>query len=181
MEAATLSLVLEPRAEEIHEPEFSAYAPLVRFEAFLAAQRLFGWVRLDADRLTDLLNTHDLLGLTNVLVEESRDGNAVLADETLIPTSEIIAVVAGGPRGDPSRRVETRAHPVLVEAGAYRVGGKLHAAPGVDPANRFWDGDHMVPLTDAWLEYPWGERCRRDVRATVVVNRPAVTSFQVLR
>ena len=46
MEPATFNLVLEPRAEDIHEPEFSAYAPLVRFEAFLAAQRLFGWVRL---------------------------------------------------------------------------------------------------------------------------------------
>ncbi len=181
MEPATLSLVLEPQAEEIHEPEFSAYAPLVRFEAFLAAQRLFGWVRLDADRLTDLLNAHDLLGLTNVLVEESRDGHAVLTDETLIPTSEIVAVVASGPRGDPSRRVETHAHPVLVEAGPYRFGGMLHAEPGVDPANRFWDGDHMVPLTDAWLEYPWGEQSRRDARATVIVNRRAVTSFEALR
>lgn len=181
MKPATLSLVLEPQAEDIHEPDFSAYAPLVRFEAFLAAQRLFGWVRLDADRLTDQLNAHDIVGLSNVLVEESRDGSAVLTDETLIPTSEIIAVVASGPRGDPSRRVETRAHPVLVESGAYRVGGLLHAPPGVDPAERLNNGDHMVPLTEAWLEYPWAERSRRDARATVIVNRRAATRFEVLR
>ncbi len=180
MEPATLSLVLDPQAEEIHEPEFSAYAPLVRFEAFLAAQRLFGWVRLDADRLTDLLNTHDLVELTNVLVEERRDGSAVLTDETLVPRSEIVAVVASGPRGDPSRWVETRAHPVLVECGAYRVGGMLHVPPGVEPEDRFWRGDQMVPLTEAWLEYPWGQQSRRDTRATVIVNRRVATSLEVL-
>jgi hypothetical protein len=177
MEPATLSLVLQPRAEEIHEPDFSAYAPLVRFEAFLAAQRLFGWVRLDADRLTDLLNAHDLLRLANVLVEESRDGSAVLADETLIPRSEIVAVVASGPRGDPARRVETRAHPVIIESGVYRVGGLVHAPPGEDPAERFGRGEPMVPLTDAWLEYPWGDRERRDARATVIVNGRSATSI----
>lgn len=180
MEPATLSLALEPQAEEIHEPEFSAYAPLVRFEAFLAAQRLFGWVRLDADRLTDLLNSHDLVELTNVLVEESRDGSAVLTDETHIPRSEIVAVVASGPRGDPSQRVETRAHPVRIESGLYQVGGMLHVPPGMDPADRFWNGDDMVPLTQAWLQYPWGERSRRDARATVIVNRRAASSLEVL-
>lgn len=181
MEAATLSIVLEPHAEEIHEPEFVAYAPLVGFEAFLAAQRLFGWVRLDADRLTDLLNAHELLELTNVLVEESRDGSVVLTDETRIPRSEIVAVVASGPRGDPSRRVQTSSHPVIVESGVYRVGGLLHVPSGVEPADRFAQGDPMVPLTDAWLEYPWGERRRRDTRSTVIVNRRAASSFEILR
>lgn len=181
MEPATLSLVLEPQAEDIHEPEFAAYAPLVRFEAFLAAQRLFGWVRLDADRLTDLLNDHDLVELANVLVEERRDGTAILADATVIPRTEIVAVVASGPRGDPTRRVETRAYPVRIEAGEYRVGGLLHAPVGVDPSDRFWNSQHMVPLTEAWLQYPWGEQSRRDARATVIVNRWAATSFEVLR
>ena len=181
MEPATLSLVLEPSAEEIHEPEYSAYVPLVRFEAFLAAQRLFGWVRLDAHRLTDLLNSHDLVRLTNVLVEESRDGATVLTDETLIPRSEIVAVVASGPRGDPSRRVETRAHPVVIESGVYRVGGLVHVPPGVNPADRIWRGDPMVPLTDAWLEYPWGDRDRRDVHATVIVNCRTAGALEVVR
>jgi len=180
MKPATLSIVLEPQAEEIHEPEFVAYAPLVRFEAFLSAQRMFGWVRLDADRLTDLLNAHELLELTNVLVEESRDGATVLADETRIPRSEIVAVVASGPRGDPSRRVETDTYPVLIESGAYRIGGLLHTRPGDDPADRFAQGDPMVPLTDAWLEYPWAERSRRDRRTTIIVNRREVSDFRIL-
>ena len=99
MAPATLNLVLERRAEDIHEPEFAAYTPLVGFEAFLSAQRVFGWVRLDADRLTDLLNAHELLHLENVHVEDLREGSTIAADETLLPRSEIIAVIASGPRG----------------------------------------------------------------------------------
>ena len=165
-----LSLDLERRAEDIHEPEFAAYAPIVRFEAFLSAQRLFGWVRLDADRLTDLLNAHDLIRLTNVLVEENRDGSVVLADETLIPRSEIIAVIARGPRGDPARRLETRAHAVVIDSGVYRFGGLVHAPAGMDAEQRLRDGGPMVPLTEAWLEYHAGEQRRRDTGKTVIVN-----------
>ena len=179
MQPATLNLVLERGDEDIHEPDFSAYAPLVRFEAFLPAQRMFGWVRLDADRLTDLLNAHDLVLLSNVLVEENRDGKAVLADETLIPRSEIVAVVASGPRGNPARRLPTRAHPVLIESGSYRVGGLVHAPPGVDPAERLRSGP-MVPLTEAWLEYRWGERDRCDTMDAIIVNCRAATRIEVV-
>ena len=180
MHPATLSLGLERRAEDIYEPEFSAYVPHVQFEAFLAAQRLFGWVRLEADRLTDLLNSHELVRLTNVLVEDIRDGDAVLADETLVPRSEIVAVVASGPRGDPSRRVETDAYPVVIESGVYRIGGLVHAPPGVDPAERLRAGDPMLPLTEAWLEYAWGERDRRDTKATVIVNCRSASRIELV-
>lgn len=175
MDVATLSIVMEHQAEEIAEPDFAAYVPLVSFEAFLGAQRLFGWVRLEADRLTDLLNAHDLLRLANVHVEEHRDGSIVAADETLIPRSELIAVVASGPRGDPARRVATGTHAVVADAGAYRIDGRLHAPPGVDPMDRFREGGPMVPLTEAWLEYRSGAELRRVSRRTVIVNREAVT------
>ena len=154
MEPATLSLVLERQAEEIHEPEFAAYAPLVSFEAFLPAERVFGWVRLDADRLTDLLNAHDLIRLANVLVEDHRDGRAVSADETLIPRSEIIAVVARGPRGDPTRRLPTRAHAVVVGSGIYRIGGFVHAPVGMDPEERLQDGESDGPADRCLARVP---------------------------
>lgn len=170
MEPATLSLVLERQGEDIHEPEFAAYVPLVSFEAFLPAQRVFGWVRLDADRLTDLLNAHDLFRLANVLVEDNRDGRTVVADETLIPRSEIIAVIASGPRGDPTHRLKTRTHAVVVESGAYRIAGWVHAPPGMDPLERLHDGSPMVPLTTASLEHRSGESHRRDVGETIIVN-----------
>lgn len=179
MAPVTLSLDLEPRAEDIHEPEFAAYAPLERFEAYLSAQRLFGWVRLDAARLTDLLNAHDLIRLTNVLVEEHRDGRTVLADETLIPRSEIVAVVARGPRGDPRRRLETVAHRVIIESGDYRVGGLIHAPEGMGAERRLRDSGPMVPLTAAWLQYRAGGRWRRDTDETIIVNCGSATRVEL--
>lgn len=181
MDPATLSIVMEPRAEDIAEPEFAAYAPLVSFEAFLAAQRLFGWVRLEADRLTDLLNAHHLLHLANVHVEEHHDGSIVAADETFIPRTELVAVVASGPRGDPARRVTTDTHVVALDAGAYRIVGRLHVPHGIDPMERWSTGEPMIPLTEAWLEYPSGAEMRRASRRTVVVNRGAVTAIDVSR
>ena len=180
MDPSTLSLVLEPLAEDIHEPEFAAYTPLVGFEAFLSAQRVFGWVRLDADRLTDLLNAHDLMHLENVHVEDLRDGSTVSTDETLLPRSELIAVIASGPRGDPGRRRATRPHAVVIESGIYRIGGCVHAPSGVDPEIRLHDGGPMVPLTGAWLEYHSGGQRRRDVVGTVIVNRRLATRIEVI-
>jgi hypothetical protein len=179
MEPTTLSLVLERQAEDIYEPEFAAYTPLVGFEAFLSSQRVFGWVRLDTDRLTDLLNAHDLLHLENVHVEDLRDGRTVAADETFLPRSEIIAVIASGPRGDPSRRALTQRHAVAVESGIYRIGGCVHAPAGVDPEARWQSGGPMVPLTGAWIEYRSGDRYCRDIMDAVIVNRRLATRFDV--
>ena len=49
-------------------------APLIRFSAYASRHRIFGWVRLRADRLTDLLNTHDALLLSDVDIENLEDG-----------------------------------------------------------------------------------------------------------
>jgi len=138
---------------DIHEPDFAPYTPLVGFEAFLSAQRVFGWVRLDADRLTDLLNAHDLL--------------------------HIIAVIASGPRGDPGRRAPTQRHAVAVESGVYRIGGCVHATAGVDPEARWRSGGPMVPLTGAWIEYRSGDRYCRDILDAVIVNRRLTTRVEV--
>ncbi len=180
MDPATLSLVLERRSEDIHEPEFAAYAPLVSFEALLPAERVFGWVRLDTDRLTDLLNAHDLVHLENVLIEDHRDGRSVSAEETIIPRSEMVAVIAHGPRGNPARRRATRPHAVVVVSGTYRIGGFVHAPPGMDPEERWCDGSPMVPLTEAWLEYRSGDQYRRERAETVIVNRDLATRIELL-
>ncbi len=175
MEGATLSLVLERLAEDIHEPEFVAYAPLVSFEAYLSQQRMFGWVRLDTDRLTDLLNAHEVIRLANVRIEDHRDGRTRAADEALVRRSEILAVIASGPRGDPAHRLATRRHPVVIESGVYHIGGHVHAALGADPADRLRDGGPMVPLTEAWLEYGSNVQRRRVDAETVIVNRLLAT------
>ena len=180
MKTSTLSLVLERQAEDIHEPDFAAYTPLVGFEAFVYAQRVFGWVRLEADRLTDLLNAHDLIHLENVHVEDLRDGTTVSADETFLPRSELIAVVASGPRGDPTRRRATHPHAVDIESGEYHISGCVHSPPGVDPGVRLRNGGPMIPLTGARLEYRSGSETRRSALETIIVNRELATRIEVV-
>lgn len=174
-EPSRFCLVLERASEDVHEPDFVADLPLVSFDAFVAGHRVFGWVRLDADRLTDLLNDHEELLLLNVMVEHLADGSTVSADQAIVHRVDLVAVRASGPRGEASRRADTRAHPVLVESGPYLIGGHVHAAPGVGPARRIRGSDPMIPLTEAWIEYRCGDEVRRRRLGTIIVNRDLAT------
>ena len=84
---------------------------------------------------------------------------------------DLLAVRASGPRGSAARRQETRAHPVLVEAGPYLVGGHLHAPPDVDPLTRIRGPEAMIPLTEAWISYRSGRDPARRRVGTIIVNR----------
>jgi hypothetical protein len=177
-EPTRFCLVLERSSEQVHEPEFVSDLPLVPFDAFVAGHRVFGWVRLAASRLTDLLNHHEELFLVNVMVEHLDDGATVTADEAVVRRADLVAIRASGPRGATSRREETRTHPVIVESGSYRIGGHLHAAPGVGPASRIRSREPMIPLTVAWIEYrSAGELLRRPV-GTIIVNRELATRIE---
>lgn len=177
-EPSRLRLVLERVSEEVHEPDLVADLPLVGFEAFVPGSRVFGWVRLDADRLTDMLNAHDELNLLNVLVEDLDRGATVTADEAIVRRSELVAVRAGAPRGDAARRAPTLAHPVVIDAGPYLIGGHLHAAPGVDPMVRILGGEPMVPLTGAWIAYRPGVDDLRERIGTIIVNRERASRIE---
>jgi hypothetical protein len=170
-EPSRFCLVLERASEDVNEPDFVADLPLVSFDAFVAGHRVYGWVRLDADRLTDLLNDHEELHLLNVMVENLVDGSTVGADEAIVRRADLVAVRASGPRGEASRRAATQAHPVLVESGPYRIGGHVHAAPGLGPARRIRGREPMIPLTEAWIEYTSGSEGRRRRVGTIIVNR----------
>ncbi len=148
-----LLVSLQPVLEEVHEPDYAPELPLIRFDAYGAGERLFGWVRLQADRLTDLLNAHAELMLTDVERQSLADGSTRSEDEILVPCSDLVAVHASGPRGDTARRRRTRPHPVLAQAGDYLIGGHLHALPGEDPISGLADRLMMVPLTEAWIEF----------------------------
>jgi len=175
-----LTLRLDAVAEDVFEPDSVADAPLLRFEAFLTTERLFGWVRLDAHRLTDLLNAHETLHLHNVTFESLIDGSTRREDELIVPRSGLIAVSVTGPRGDPALRRWTHAHPVAVQLGQFLMGGYCHATPGEDPLASMLERPPMVPLTDAWLEYwPGGER-RRSWIGTMVFNRDLTDSIRVV-
>jgi hypothetical protein len=64
---------------------------------------VFGWVRLQADRLTDLINAHDSLLLTDVQIEGLEGGEPRSEERVLIAAEDLIAVHASGPRGDAGR------------------------------------------------------------------------------
>jgi hypothetical protein len=166
-----LQFILQRTAEEVFEPDSVCEAPLVRFVAYAREHRLFGWVHLRAERLTDLINAHRELELAGVEIEDLEDGRTRTADQVLIDVRELVAVHASGPRGDASLRRRTRTHPVAIQSGNYLIGGHLHAAPGLDAVRSFRERPRMVPLTDAWIEYWSGGRRTKHSIGTIIVNR----------
>lgn len=177
---ARLHVLLQRTDEEVFEPDAVPDPPLVRFDAYAREHRLFGWVRLRADRLTDLLNAHDELLLTDVEIERLEDGETRAADSILVARRELVAVHASGPRGDAARRRHTRSHAVAVQAGSYLIGGHLHATPGDEPLASLRARPPMVPLTDAWIEYWSGGRRTEQAVGTIVVNRDAADWIRVV-
>ena len=175
-----LSLHLDAVLEDVIEPDVVPEAPVLRFEAFLADARIFGHVHLAADRLTDLLNAHPALDLHAATRENLLDGTTLSSEQVLVPRSQLVAVLATGPRGDPALRRWTRAYPVAVQAGSYLIGGYAHATPSHDPLRSIADRPPMVPLTDAWMEY-WrgGERIQQWV-GTIIFNRDLAGSVRAV-
>jgi hypothetical protein len=177
---ALLHLALQQTHEEIFEPDSVSEAPLVRFAAYAAQHRISGWVRLHADRLTDLLNAHDGLLLSDVEIENLDDGTRRSSGHNRVAIRDLLAVHAAGPRGDDSLRHRTRAHAIVIHAGRYLVAGHLHVEPGADPLESLHRRPAMVPLTDAWLEYwPDGSPRRHGV-GTIIVNREAADTIELV-
>jgi hypothetical protein len=165
-------LPLQRSSEDIFEPGYLAEPPLVRFVAYARQQRLSGWVHLQADRLTDLLNAHDELLLAEVEVESLLDGTTRTAAALVVERRDLVAVYASGPRGDEARRRPSRTHPVAVQSANFLIGGLLHAPVGVDPLADFRGRPPMVPLSDAWIEFWLDGRRRFDLgTGTLIVNR----------
>jgi hypothetical protein len=146
----------------------------VEFVAYGEDCILSGMVRMQADRLTDMLNDHDEYLLVDVLAEGLTEERAMEVTEVLVRRDELILVHAAGPRGNQDRRHRTRSHPVAIQAGPYHLRGYLHALPGADPVQSIRRRRAMVPLTDAWIEFPSVAGRQRRRVGTVVVNREQI-------
>jgi hypothetical protein len=153
------------------EPLPPTAAPEVEFIGYAEDCVLAGHIRLDATRLSDLLNDHDEFELVDVRVESHSGDKVIDVRDVVVARDELLAVHAVGPRGERGRRVRTRQHPLAMQVGPYHVRGYLHALPGVDPISSFRHRRSMVPLTDAWIEYDLGSDRRRLRASTLVVNR----------
>ena len=157
-----------------------ADAPLVGFDAFLADRRVFGWIRLEADRVTDILNERLEPILVNVQVERLADGRVEWLEELRLERDSLLAVRAGGPRGDPARRERTRLHPLVVQAGPYLIGGYLHARIGVGPIADIDRRPPMVPLSTGWLEHWIDGQRHRQWAGTIIFNRALVDAIELV-
>lgn len=175
-----LELVLQRTDEEVFEPGAVTDVPLIRFAAYVANQRVFGWVRLDADRLTDLLNAHDELHLLDVGLESLPNGWPGTVDEVVIHRRDLVAVHATGPRGVAAHWQATQAHPVAIQSGSYLIGGYLHVPPGMDPIESARARPPLVPLTDALIEFWAHGRREHQSIGTIIVNRDRVDWIRVV-
>jgi hypothetical protein len=149
-------------------------SPQVEFVAYGEDCLLSGVVRLANDRLTDMLNEHDEYQLIDVLVEGLAGDRGVEMTEVIVCRDELFLVHAAGPRGNQDRRHRTRSHAVAIQMGPYHVRGYLHALPGADPVQSIRRRKPMVPLTDAWIEFPMASGRERRRVGTVVVNREQI-------
>jgi hypothetical protein len=163
-----------PSATSVEEP------PLIDFVAYASECLLAGLLRLDADRLTDMLNTTDELELIDV-VALGFDGRIVESDRVVVPRSELVAVKAGDPRGRPSRRHRTRQVAVAAGAGPYVMHGFVHGRPGADPMVHIGRRPPMIPLTDATIAYDRREGRRHDAASTLIVNRDIADWIRLAR
>jgi hypothetical protein len=147
--------------------------PMINFLAFdERGTAIRGRVGLVGDRIADLLALGQPIPLVDVELHDLHSRSIQEAANHVVEPGRLTIVVATGPRGAPSRRVETASRPVTMSTGGMMVHGFLHAPFRADPiAHRFertW-----IPLTDAVLEYQGGGRMRRDRFAAVLVNRDA--------
>jgi hypothetical protein len=142
----------------------------VEFSAYTADCRVFGFLHLGAERLSDALNELDEVHLDSVLLVALEDNRAIEVRDLVVARDELIAVRASGPRGNAARRVRTRPSPVAVQAGPYMVRGYVHGPPGGDPLRRFRSQRPMVPLTEAWIEYEAGGSPHRARVGPLIVN-----------
>jgi hypothetical protein len=149
-------------------------SPEIELVAYAEDCRLSGRLRLDSDRLSDMLNEHDEFLLEGVLAERLPEGGTLLVPELLVRRDELLLVLASGPRGDRTRRTRTLSRALALQSGPYLVSGNVHAAAGIDPLIFFRRRRPMVPLTDATIEYRAAAGPLREYAGTLVVNRDLV-------
>ncbi len=142
----------------------------VEFAGYADDCRIFGFIRVRADRMLDALNEAAEYSLTDVMLVGLDDGLARQALELVVQRDEVLAVRATGPRGDPARRTRRRPWPVTLQTGPYVIHGYIHGLPGADPLQQIRRRKPMVPLTESWIEYRSGALDHRARVGTILVN-----------
>ncbi|MBA3234931.1 MAG: hypothetical protein H0T59_02920 [Chloroflexi bacterium] len=143
----------------------------VEFAGYAVDCRVFGFMRLEGDRMSDALNDADEQALTDVMLVSLADGSTSQATRMIVARDEVLAVRAAGPRGNAERRTRRRPYPVTLQTGPYVVHGYVHGPPGADPISQVRSRKPIVPLTEAWIEYRSAGADHRARVGTILVNR----------
>lgn len=173
-----LRLVLRQPETAVPAPAPEPAFPEVEFVAYAEDGRLSGSVRLDASRLSDMLNGHDEYLLVDVRAERIPDGEPMIVPEILVRREELMLVHATGPRGDRERRLRTIPRAVTIQTGPFLVTGDLHANAGMDTLTHFRRRRPMVPLTDACIQYNTTAGPVKEYVDAIVVNRDLIDWVQ---
>jgi hypothetical protein len=147
--------------------------PIV-FEAFAEDCTVTGRVTMFGERLTDFLNGQERFRLHHVVCASLDDGHEAAVDSLSIERSDLLIVLATGPRGSEKQRVSLQTARLQVSIGPYLILGRLHTAPGSDVMASVLKREPMIPLTNATIAYEQaGAIVARDVPA-LIVNRMLV-------
>jgi hypothetical protein len=149
----------------------------IEFIGFTADSRIVGTLPLTDDRLSDMLNSVARVAVRNASVEDIDLGPQEEA-ATVLPTSELLIVVASGRRGLDARRRRTQTRYVQVGLGRYTVSGDIHVSGDAHAASLeghlealLVGRDMLVPLTDAVVRYNRGNEKVEEAWDAVLINR----------
>lgn len=143
----------------------------VEFLGFAADCTISGKVTMFGERLTDFLNGQERYRVHHVECESLTDGHRVEVDSVSVERTDLLAVMATGPRGSEKQRVSLQTARLQVCIGPYLILGRLHTKPGADAMASVLTRDPMIPFTNATIAYEVaGSIVARDV-STIIVNR----------
>jgi len=133
-----------------------------------------GSVELGDGRLSDQVNSLDVVTFFEATLEALDDGRRVAMDEIEVDRGELHVIQVDGRRGDPARRLRTVAERVSVELGPYVVTGNLHRPPNTAPLASLTRWQRFVPMTEAVVGFRAGTGPELS-REVVLVNRERIS------
>ncbi len=146
----------------------------IDFMGFAADCTVTGKMTMFGERLTDFLNGQERFRVHHLECESLADGHRVGLDSISLERSDLLAVVATGPRGNEKQRVDLEANRLQVSIGPYLILGRIHVKRGADPVASVLKRDPMIPLTQATIAYEVAGAIVAHDMPTIIINRMLV-------
>ena len=143
----------------------------VEFQAFAGDCTIAGKMTMFGERLTDFLNGQERFRVHHVTFQSLDDGHVLTEGSVSLERSDLLAVVASGPRGSEKQRVRREEARMQLSIGPYIILGRLHVSPGLDPMKSVLQREPMIPLTSATIAYSVAGAVEARDLGTIIVNR----------